>query len=405
MTSAAFLVIGLALGAGAVALAVRGALVERRRLSADNAVLRGEVTGLETRLAGAERALDAGLRDAVRAASADAYRESNAAFLELAGTKLEGTVAPLRDSLQRVDEQVQLLDRARAHSEGALRQQLTDLSERTATLATALRSPHVRGRWGEMQLRRVVELAGMLPYCDFAEQVTATTEDGRLRPDLLVRLPGGKQVVVDAKVPLAAYLEALEAREGDVREQKLADHARHVRDHLGKLSEKRYWQQFADSPDFVVMFLPDEGFFRAAWEQDAQLLELGIRARVHIASPTTLIAILQAIAFGWQQEKVAEDARAVHASGTELYKRLSTMGAHFAALGASLDRTVERYNKTVASLESRVLPEARRLEAHVVVEEPLGDVVPVARKAVAPAAPELTQQPSLEILPGDADAA
>ncbi|HJU46938.1 MAG TPA: DNA recombination protein RmuC [Gaiellaceae bacterium] len=402
MTTAATLLIGLLAGAAIAFALVLPRLARRRR---ENAVLASSVVGLRAQLETKDAVLGERLRDAIHAASADAYRQTNAAFLELAGTKLEGTVEPLRDSLRRVDEQVQQLDRARARSEGALRQQLTDLSERTATLATALRSPHVRGRWGEVQLRRVVELAGMLPYCDFAEQVTATTEDGRLRPDLLVRLPGGKQVVVDAKVPLAAYLDALEARDEDVRARKLSDHARLVREHLGKLSEKRYWQQFADSPDFVVMFLPDEGFFRAAWEQDAQLMELGVRARVHIASPTTLIAILQAVAFGWQQEKVAEDARAVHAHGTELYKRLATMGGHFAALGASLDRTVERYNKTVASLESRVLPEARKLEAHVIVDEPLGDIVPVARKAVAPAAPELVQQPSLEVLPSDADAA
>jgi DNA recombination protein RmuC len=402
MTTVATLLIGLLAGAAIALALVLPRLAQRRR---ENTALASSVVGLRAQLETREAVLDERVRDAIHAASADAYRQTNAAFLELAGTKLEGTVGPLRDSLRRVDEQVQQLDRARARSEGALRQQLTDLGERTATLATALRSPHVRGRWGEVQLKRVVELAGMLPYCDFAEQVTATTDDGRLRPDLVVRLPGGKQVVVDAKVPLAAYLDALEARDDDVRARKLADHARLVREHLGKLSEKRYWQQFADSPDFVVMFLPDEGFFRAAWEQDAQLMELGVRARVHIASPTTLIAILQAVAFGWQQEKVAEDARAVHAHGTELYKRLATMGGHFAALGTSLDRTVERYNKTVASLEARVLPEARKLEAHVIVDEPLGDIVPVARKAVPPAAPELVQQPSLEVLPSDADAA
>ncbi len=400
----AALLIGFALGASVVVAAVRSALVERRRLAAENRALGEEVTTLATRLGTAEGGLDERIRDAMRAASADAYRQTNASFLELAGTKLEGTVAPLRESLQRVDHQVQLLDRARAHSEGALRQELSALSERTATLATALRSPHVRGRWGEVQLKRVVELAGMLPHCDFTEQVTATNEDGRIRPDLVVRLPGGKQIVVDAKVPLAAYLEAAEAPDDEVRARKLADHARQVREHLRKLSEKRYWQQFADSPDFVVMFLPDEGFFRAAWEQDAELMEIGLRARVHIASPTTLIALLQAIAFGWQQDQVAEDARAVHALGTELYKRLGTMGTHFAELGTSLDKAVGRYNRTLASLESRVLPQARKLEAHVVVDEPLGDLPPVIARAVPLSAPELDQVP-LEILPADADAA
>ena len=403
-------VIGLLVGAAGVLLLLRPALVERREQARAVGELERELAVASARLESAEHALDERVRDAVRAVSVEAYSQTNAALVELAGAKLEGTVAPLRESLAKVNAQVQELDRGRAQSYGALRQQLSDLSERTASLANALRSPHVRGRWGEIQLRRIVELAGMLPYCDFQEQATATSDEGRLRPDLIVRMPGGKQVVVDAKVPLAAYLAACEATDRDEQARLLADHARQVRGHLQKLGAKGYWQQFADSPDYVVMFLPDEGFFRAAWEQDRELVELGVRSRVHIASPTTLIVLLQAIAYGWQQEKVAEDARRVHDLGRDVYERLSVMGGHFVKLGSSLDNAVKAYNQTVASVERRVLVTGRKLKAHVASEKEIAELEPVATQAVPLSAPELAEpgQPALEILGGagqSADAA
>jgi DNA recombination protein RmuC len=395
---------GVAAGAVGAWLLFRPALFERGTLAREVVGLKGELVSAEARLDAAELTLDQRVRDAIKAVSAEAYNQTNAQLVELAKGRLENTVAPLRESLKQVNEQVQELDRARAQSYGALTRQLSDLNDRTATLATALRSPHVRGRWGEIQLKRVVELAGMLPYCDFAEQPTTTTADGRLRPDLVVRLPGGKQVVVDAKVPLSAYLDALEASDDEVRARKLADHARQVRDHLSKLSQKAYWQQFADSPDYVVMFLPDEGFFRAAWEQDQELVELGVRSRVHIASPTTLIALLQAIAYGWQQEKIAEDARTVHELGRRLYESLSVMGGHLAKIGTSLDRAVTAYNQAVASTERRVLPPARKLAEHVVSDKEIEELEPITSQAAPPHAPEL-MQPTLEVLPRDASAA
>jgi DNA recombination protein RmuC len=397
------LLAGLGAGAGGAWLLLRQALVERAALAAEQISLERELAGAEARLDAAQGALDERVRDAIKAVSAEAYSQTNAQLVELARGRLETTVAPLRESLARVNDQVQALDRARAQSYGALSRQLSDLNERTATLATALRSPHVRGRWGEIQLKRVVELAGMLPYCDFAEQVTAATDEGRLRPDLVVRLPGGKQVVIDAKVPLAAYLDAIEATDDDVRARKLADHARQVRDHLQKLSAKGYWQQFADSPDYVVMFLPDEGFFRTAWEHDPGLVEAGVRARVHVASPTTLIVLLQAIAYGWQQETVAADARKVHELGVRLYESLSVMGGHLAKVGSSLDRAVEAYNSAVASTERRVLPPARKLADHVISDREIKELEPLTAQTRAPQAPELSQ-PALEVLPGDAGA-
>jgi DNA recombination protein RmuC len=403
----AALLIGLAVGAFAVVVAVRPALVERRRRTQEVMQLERELASLETRLELAEETTDERLQAAVKTASLEAYAQTNSALVELAATKLEGTVKPLAESLRAVGERVQELDRARAKGYGELSRHLTDLGEQTASLRNALRTPHARGRWGEIQLKRVVEIAGMLPYCDFAEQVTTSTEDGRLRPDLIVRLPGGKQVVVDAKVPLIAYLEAHETTDDEVRSQKLADHARQVRDHLQKLAAKSYWQQFADSPEWVVMFLPDEGFFRAAWEHDPSLVESGVKSRVHIASPTTLIVLLQAIAHGWQQEKVAEDARVVHALGRELYERLTVaVGTHLAKLGTTLDKAVGAYNETVGSLERRVLPTARKLGQTTLSEKELPDLEPRSTHTVPLQAPELApdERVLLAILAGEAEA-
>jgi DNA recombination protein RmuC len=371
------LILGLALGA------LAAWAYSSRRLTAaerDLAVTRAE---LEVE----RRSFDEKVGHAVRAASADAYRANSSAFLEIAESKLK----PLEQSLEKVDGHVRTLEQARERAEGALGEQLSQLSARTATLATALRTPHVRGRWGEIQLKRVVELAGMLPHCDFEQQVTASTDDGRLRPDLIVRLPGGKSAIVDAKVPLAAYLDACEATEDADRARHLEAHARQVRDHVAKLSAKSYWQQFGDTPDYVVMFLPDEGFFRAAWEQDPSLVELGVRSRVHIASPTTLIVLLQSIAYGWQQESAAEDAREIQSLGRELYERVAVVGGHLAKIGSGLKSAVGAYNDTVGSLERRFLPTARKLEEYVVTDKPLPELKPVTDQPNLVQAAELVE--------------
>jgi DNA recombination protein RmuC len=369
-----------------------------------------ELAAARTELEVERRSADERLSTAVKALSADALKENNASFLALAETKLQGYVAPLKESLEKVDGQVRLLEQSRQHAYGALKQELLTLREgqdrlrtETGNLVTALRAPHVRGRWGEMQLRRVVELAGMLEHCDFEEQATARDGDGALlRPDLVVRMPGGKHVVVDAKAPLAAYLDAIEAADDDVRRLKLVDHARQVRDHVGKLGAKAYWQQFAPAPEFVVMFLPDESFFRAALEHDPSLIETGAQAGVVFASPTTLIGLLRAIAFGWQQETVAESARAVHDLGRELYGRLGVMARHFAKVGKSLDSAVGAYNETVGSLERRVLVQARRFEAHGMSGE-IAELEALERRTQPLQAPELVE--ALENGPRALDAA
>jgi DNA recombination protein RmuC len=389
MVTAALFVLGVALGAAAAWL-----LASRRVRAADVrlADVRAELVGTRAELDVERRSFDEKVVAAVRAASAEAYQANSSAFLEIAESKLTGYVRPLKDSLDKVGVQVQTLEQARERSQGALREQLGQLSERTASLVTALRTPHVRGRWGEIQLKRVVELAGMLPYCDFDEQVTATTDDGRLRPDMRVRLPGGKSVIVDAKVPLAAYLDACEATDDAERARHLESHARQVREHMTKLSAKTYWQQFGDTPDFVVMFLPDEGFFRAAWEQDPSLVETGVRSRVHVASPTTLIVLLQSIAYGWQQESVAEDAREIQALGRELYERVAIVGSHMNKIGNSLKGAVGAFNDTVGSLEKRFLPTARKLEGHVVSDKELPELTPVVEQPQALQASELGEQ-------------
>src|ERR1700721_2030778 len=300
-------------------------------------------------------------------------------------------VAPVRESLNKVDEKIQQMEVARGDAYGELRAQVQslittqkELQSETGNLVRALRTPNVRGRWGEIQLRRVVEIAGMLPYCDFAEQETITGETGRLRPDLVVKLPGGKNVVVDAKTPLQAFLDAFETTDEEARRACLANHARQVRDHMKTLSGKNYWEQFEATPEFVVMFLPGETFFSAALEQDPSLIEQGVLQRVIPASPTTLIALLKAVAYGWNQEKLARNAQQITPQAKELHDRLRLLAEHITSVGTGLARAVESYNKAVGSLESRVLVSARKFaELGASVADDIPELAPIETTARA----------------------
>jgi len=365
---------------------------------------------LRERLAAQRRSADE-LETAFKALSAEALQRNNDSFLQLARTQLE----PIAATLKVFDEKSQALDRERQRAYGTLTEQVKALAEgqerlraETGSLRTALRAPHVRGRWGEIQLRRVVELAGMLAHCDFEEQTTATDADGRmLRPDLVVRLPGGKRVVVDAKAPLAAYLDALEAEDEEARRAHLLTHARQVRDHITKLGAKRYWQQFEPAPEFVVMFLPDETFFRVACEADPTLLELGPESGVLPSSPTTLIGLLKVFAYAWQQETIAEDTRKVAALARELYERLGLFASHFTKVGRALDTAVGAYNQATGSLERRLLVTARKFEQHGVASGELPEAAPLEKTSVPLTATELTRAEAVqpELLPPAADAA
>ena len=378
------LIVGLLLGAAAVWLWARNELMRERGSAAD-------------RLELLERT-----EERIKAFTGEALTTSQRSLLDLADAKLR----PIKDTLEKFESQAKELEERRLREVSAVSRQLRDVVEgqerlrtETGNLVTALRAPHVRGSWGEMQLRRVVELAGMLEYCDFRTQDSARDDEGRLlRPDLVVRLPGGKTIVVDAKVPIEAYLDAVNEDDPDRKRSHLARHASQMRDHISKLGQKRYWRQF-DSPEFVVMFV-DEGLYRAALDQDGSLLEAGAENGVVVASPATLIALLRTVAHGWQQERVAENARQIAELGRELYERLGVFAGHFAKAGRSLDTAVGAFNQAVSSFESRLLVTARKFPERGVTNDPPPEVKQIERKPTSVSAPELVALP-----PADADAA
>src|SRR4051812_2173874 len=426
LTLAAGVLIGILVGRRGAEERARTALteVDAAAQQAREQVARLSATLEAERSAAAERALAEGeaeqrLREAFQSLAGDALRRNNEAFAELAAAKLatvkatadgdlaqrqqaiEGMVSPLRESLDRVQQQLNAVERERAGSYSKLLEQVSmmrttseQLHKETTQLVTALRAPQVRGRWGEMQLERAVEAAGLTEHIDYVTQASVAGPDGRLRPDLVVRLVGGKNVVVDSKVAFSGYLEAMEARDEATRATRLKAHARHLRDHIDALGAKSYWEYFTPSPEFVVCFVPADAFLDAALREDPTLLERAFEQDVVVATPSTLVALLRTIAYTWRQEALAENAAEVHRLGRDLYQRLSTMGGHIDKLGRSLTNAVGDYNKTVSSLESRVLVTARKMVDLKVVEpadsiETPKQITEVTRSTQAP---ELTEQ-------------
>ncbi|MDT4912192.1 MAG: recombination protein RmuC, partial [Pseudonocardiales bacterium] len=403
--------------AGRAAVAVADAAA--RELSEEVARL-GATLDVE-RAAAREREewAEARLREAFDSLAGEALKRNNEQFAELAAAKLstakatadgdlaqrqiaiEALVGPLRESLGKVERQLSAveLDRAGSYEKlleqiGSMRQTNEQLRTETAQLVTALRAPQVRGRWGEMQLRRAVEAAGMTEHIDFVEQETVESADGRLRPDLVVRLVGGKNVVVDSKVAFSGYLEAMEAKDEPTRAARLKAHARQLKTHIDQLAAKSYWEHFSPTPEFVVCFVPADAFLDAALREDPGLQERAFDQNVVLATPSTLVALLRTIAYTWRQEALAANAAEVHKLGRELYQRLSTMGGHIDKLGRSLNNAVGDYNKTVSSLETRVFVTARRMVDLQVVEP--GDAIEAPKQITETArstqAPEVAEQ-------------
>ncbi|HVQ36994.1 MAG TPA: DNA recombination protein RmuC [Pyrinomonadaceae bacterium] len=347
------------------------------------------------------------LSEKFSALSRDALKDNNLSFLQLANSTLEKfqhtakgdlesrqkaidqLVKPLKESLEKVDGRIGEMEKARAGAYAELREQVKalatsqlQLQAETGNLVNALRAPHVRGRWGEIQLRRVVELAGMLQYCDFVEQETVVTADGRIRPDVIVRLPGNRTIVIDAKVPFDAFYESISTKDEVVRSARLKDHARLVRTHIGSLSKKSYWESVQPTPEFVLLFLPGETFYSAALEIDPKLIEDGVTQGVIIATPTTLIALLKAVSYGWRQEQMATNAQEVSKLGKDLYDRLRTFTNYFADIGKGLDRALDSYNRGVGSLEARVLVTARKFkERGAIAGEDIETLEPIDKLA------------------------
>jgi len=394
----------------------------RERLKAE-----GELrVGAETRLRETQASLEEQkklleeakktLTETFQALSSEALNNNNRAFLELANSKFEtlqaqakgdletrqkaidGLVGPLKESLGRYEQQILEMEKARQKAYGTLDEQLRSLAqanqkleEETKHLANALSSPlKVRGRWGELTLRRVVELAGMSEHCDFTEQETVATESGWQRPDMIVKLPGNRRIAVDAKVPLQSFLDAVDPEKSEEERRKaLATHGELVRGHMNQLAERRYWEQIGPELELVVLFLPGESFFSAALEQDRQLIDDGMQKKVVLATPTTLIALLRSAGYLWQQEKITQNAKQISELGRELHDRLRTFLGHFQALGSSIERAVESYNKAVGSMESRVLPSARKFrELGAATGEEIPQLEPVDEAPRALAAPE-----------------
>jgi DNA recombination protein RmuC len=408
-----WLIVGIAIGGMLALAALRPRLVETATVRRERDQFAADAARLEGRLE-SERAM---AEDRFRSLSADALKSNNEQFLALAkqtlGTyqseargeleKREKAVAqlvgPIAEQLGKVDTRLEKLDRDRLQTTTKLDEQLRAmvisqdrLRGETGALVAALRKPQARGRWGEMQLRNVVEMAGMVGYCDFAEQVTLHDAERTMRPDLVVNMPGGKKVVVDAKAPLQAFLDAYDATDEGDRERHMAEHARLLRDHVRKLSARSYWSQFSEAPDFVLLFLPGEHFYNAALEVDPTLIQQGVDQQVLIATPTTLIALLRAVHYGWQQEKVAENAREISDLGRELHTRIGTVAEHVQRLGKRLGGAVDAYNQAVGSLETRVLVSARRFADHGVVghDKQIAPIDPVDVVPRTPQALELT---------------